>query len=283
MPETQEEPVPGRKPRGEEDDVLTRIVETKRGEVAKLTAREEDLRAPAAAAPPPRDFAGAIAGRGAVSLIAEVKRRSPGAGPIRPGLDPVEIARAYEGAGAAAISVLTDGEYFGGSLEDLTSVRNAVALPVLRKDFILAPVQVREARAAGADAILLIVRILDDRELRELRLLAEGLGMAVLVEAHDGEELERALASGASLVGINNRDLRNFTTRLETTLDLLERVPEGIVLVSESGIRTSDDVRRLGARGVHAVLVGESLLRAPDPGAAARELVGIPVAMRTVP
>jgi indole-3-glycerol phosphate synthase len=175
---------------------------------------------------------------------------------------------------------LTDGPYFGGSLEDLRAVRNAVGLPVLRKDFTLAPVQIWEARAWGADAILLIVRILDDRALRELRTEAERLGMAALVEAHDEEELDRALASGASLIGVNNRDLRTFSTRIDTTLDLLHRVPATVTLVSESGIRSRDDVRRLGAAGVDGVLVGESLLRAEDPGVAAHGLVGTPARAR---
>jgi indole-3-glycerol phosphate synthase len=212
-----------------------------------------------------------------------VKRRSPGAGAIRPELDPLQLGRAYETAGAVALSVLTDGEYFGGSLDDLTAVRGAVSIPVLRKDFVLHPVQISEARGAGADAILLIVRILDDADLRDLRACAEGLGMAALVEAHDEAELDRAVASGASLVGINNRDLGTFTTRIETTLDLLGRVPLGTAVVSESGIQRAEEVRRLGAAGVDAILVGEALLRAPDPGAAARGLVGMPAVPRRGP
>jgi indole-3-glycerol phosphate synthase len=251
-------------------------VATKRVEVQSLRPRAADLRARAADAPPPRDFHGALAGGDAVSLIAEVKRRSPGAGAIRPDLDPLELARSYESAGASALSVLTDREYFGGSLDDLARVREAVCLPLLRKDFTLDPLQVHEARAGGADAILLIVRILDDGPLRELRHLAEELGMAALIEAHDGDEVERALASGARILGVNNRDLSTFETHLETTLGLLERVPTGVTLVSESGIRSGDDVARLGKAGVDAVLVGEALLRAEDPGDAARRMCGRP-------
>jgi indole-3-glycerol phosphate synthase len=190
-------------------------------------------------------------------------------------LDPVGLASSYAGAGAAAISVLTDREYFHGSLDDLAAVRASVSVPVLRKDFIISEAQIWEARAAGADALLLIVRILDGERLRGLRLLAEELGMGVLVEAHDDEELDRALESGASLVGINNRDLRDFTTRLETTLELMERVPPDVTIVSESGIRTRADVERLAGAGVDAILVGEALLKDPDPGSAAHRLVGV--------
>ena len=255
-------------------NILDRIVETKIREVEELRPREADLRARAADAPPPRDFRRALAEGPSVSLIAEVKRRSPGAGPIRPDLDPADLARAYEGAGASALSVLTDREYFAGSLDDLGRIREAVGVPLLRKDFTLDPLQVVEARAGSADAILLIVRILEDGPLRELRLVAEELGMAALVEAHDEAEVERALTSGARILGVNNRDLTTFETRLETTLDLLEEVPDEVVLVSESGIRTGDDVARLGGHGVDAVLVGEALLRASDPGAAAAAMTG---------
>ena len=255
-------------------NILDRIVETKLREVEELRPREADLRARAADASPPRDFHRALAEGPSVALIAEVKRRSPGAGPIRPDLDPVALARSYEAAGASALSVLTDRKYFAGSLDDLGRIRDEVGIPLLRKDFTLDPLQVLEARAGGADAILLIVRILGDGPLRELRLVAEALGMAALVEAHDEAEVERALASGARILGVNNRDLSTFQTRLETTLDLLEGIPADVVLVSESGIRTGEDVARLGGHGVDAVLVGESLLRAPDPGAAAATMTG---------
>jgi indole-3-glycerol phosphate synthase len=255
--------------------VLERIVATKRTEVARLAGELPELKRRAASAAEPRDFRGALANSASLALIAEVKRRSPGAGAIRPDLDPVALASGYAGAGASAISVLTDREYFHGSLGDLSAIRASVPVPVLRKDFLISEVQVFEARAAGADAVLLIVRILDRDALRSLRTLAEGLGMSVLVEAHDAEELDRAIDSGASLVGINNRDLRDFSTRLETTLELVGRVPPGVTTVSESGIRTRADAERLAAAGVDAILVGEALLKDEDPGAAAGRLVGV--------
>jgi indole-3-glycerol phosphate synthase len=211
-----------------------------------------------------------------VTLLAEIKRRSPSAGEIRPDVDPVEVARAYRAGGAAALSVLTDEEFFGGRLDDLRQVRAAVDLPVLRKDFVLDPVQVWEARAAGADAILLIVRILDEARLRELYGVATALGMGVLVEVHDARELELALAMGARLIGVNNRDLDTFRTDLSLSFELAQRVPGEITLVAESGIRSSEEVRRLGDAGVDAVLVGESLMRQEDLGSAAAALVGHP-------
>ena len=274
MPETQPA-APRASAAGGAPDILERIVETKRGEIARLRPRAGALEASARAAPPPRDFRAALAGRGEVALIAEVKRRSPGAGPIRPDLDPAELAAAYEAAGASALSVLTDREYFGGSLADLRAARAATRLPVLRKDFLLSGVQLLEARAAGADAVLLIVAVLGDGELRRLRVLAEGLGMAALVEVHDAREMERALSSGATLVGINNRNLRDFTTRLATTAEVMGAAGDGIVLVSESGIGSRADVAWLGGRGVDAVLVGTTLLTAPGPGEMARELAGV--------
>ncbi|MDT8368025.1 MAG: indole-3-glycerol phosphate synthase TrpC [Longimicrobiales bacterium] len=254
-------------------DILTRIVESKKREVVELRSRAAELRAGAGDASAPRGFAAALV-HPSVRVISEVKRRSPGAGAIREGLDPSALARDYASAGAAALSVLTDREYFGGRLEDLGAARDAVALPVLRKDFILDPVQIDEARAAGADAILLIVRILDDSALRELREHAEDLGMDVLVEVHDAEEMERARTSGARVVGINNRDLSTFRTDLAVSERLVEALPTDLVTVSESGIRSGEEVARLGRAGVHAVLVGETLLRAPDPGVALRGLVG---------
>ena len=248
---------------------------TKRQEVAALRPRARELASAAASAEAPRDFRGALV-TPAVAVIAEVKRRSPGAGEIRPGLDPGALALEYQEAGAAALSVLTDARYFGGSLEDLRAARAASSLPALRKDFIIDPLQVLEARAAGADAILLIVRILEDEPLRDLRVQAESLGMTALVEVHTPRELDRALASGAEVVGVNNRDLATFTTDLAVTESLLEALPRSGVLVSESGIRTGEDVARLGRAGVHAVLVGESLLRAPVPGDRVRALAGHP-------
>lgn len=260
--------------RREDGHILDRIVVTKRREVAALRERRGEVESALAGAPPVRDFAGALRASGAVALMAEVKRRSPGAGEIRPGLDPVEVARGYEDAGAAAVSVLTDVSWFGGSLEDLTRVRGAVSLPVLRKDFTIDELQVVEARGAGADAVLLIVRILDDEALRALAATAADLGMAALVEVHDGDELERALAAGATLIGINNRNLDTFETSLDVTEELLPRVPPTVTVVSESGIRGPGDVDRVGRAGAHAVLVGESLLRAESPAGAAAELVG---------
>ena len=262
--------------RGLGSDVLERIVATKRDEVAALRGRELALRQACEDAPPVRGFEAALRRQGEVSLIAEVKRRSPGAGLILPDLDVSRLARVYQDAGASAVSVLTDGPWFGGTLADLTAARAAIGLPVLRKDFTLAEEQVLEARAAGADAVLLIVRILDDARLRGLRELAESLGMSALVEAHGPAELERALGSGASVLGINNRDLTTFRTTVETTFAMLYLVPADAVVVSESGIRTAEDVDRLGRRGIHAVLVGEALLRDPDPAAAARALSGRP-------
>ncbi len=256
--------------------ILDRIVETKREEIRALLPRERELKEGAERAPEPLDLALAFRRSGEVAVMAEVKRRSPGAGPIRPGLDPAGIARGYEEAGAAAVSVLTDREYFGGSLEDLESVRGAVALPVFRKEFILHPLQLLEGRGAGADGTLLIVRILTDAELAELHREALALGLTPLVEVHDGTELDRALEAGARLIGINNRNLQTFQTSLEVTLGLLERVPGEVTVVSESGIRTPAEVDLLGAAGVHGVLVGETFLRAPDPGAAAGGLVGRP-------
>jgi indole-3-glycerol phosphate synthase len=274
LTETQGGTATGAKPRG---DVLARIVETKRTEVQTLRGREAELRARAGDAAPARPFAAALGEAGTVSLVAEVKRRSPGAGAIALGLDPVARARAYHEGGARALSVLTDRTWFQGSLDDLVGVRDAVPLPVLRKDFTIDERQVWEARAAGADAVLLIVRILDDRRLEELRLLAEDLGMAALVEAHDEEEVGRAVASGARILGINNRDLRTFTTRIEVTLALVRHVPPGVTLVSESGISGRSQVERLAAEGVDAILVGEALVRAGDPVAAARSLGGVPL------
>jgi indole-3-glycerol phosphate synthase len=268
LPETQAlERLPG---------VLADIARTKMAEVAELRPRAKELERGAATAPPARDFRAALAPRDRVSLIAECKRRSPGAGAIRPQLDPAELTRGYAQAGAAALSVLTDLIYFGGSLADLAAAKAATSLPVLRKDFTLDRLQILEARAAGADAVLLIVRILPDAALMSLHAEAKALGLSVLVEVHDRAELGRALAVGADIVGINNRDLATFRTDLATTLELLEDVPEDVLVVSESGIRGAQDVTFLGDAGVDAILVGETLLRAADPQSAARALARIP-------
>jgi len=268
LPETQgSDTLPG---------ILAEIVSTKRSALPALVARAVELEAAAHGASPPRDFHAALAGQDRVALIAECKRRSPGAGAIRPDLDPARLARVYEGAGARALSVLTDERYFGGTTADLGAARSAVGLPTLRKDFTLDPLHVIEARAAGADAVLLIVRILDDAALRRLHDEATRWGMAVLVEVHDRAELLRALTLGARIVGINNRDLSSFRTDLSTTLALLDEVPDDVVVVSESGIRNRADVDRLGEAGIDAILVGETLLRAADPGAVAADLASVP-------
>lgn len=268
MPETQgSDSLPG---------ILAEIVRTKAAELPGLRARAHALEEDAAAAPAAQDFRGALSGRDRVALIAECKRRSPGAGAIRPDLDPAPLAGTYAAAGARALSVLTDQTYFGGTTDDLRAARSAVQLPVLRKDFTLDPLHVVEARAAGADAVLLIVRILGDPALRRLHEEATRRGMAVLVEVHDRSELHRAVDLGADIIGINNRDLSTFRTDLGTTLELLDDVPDGVTVVSESGIRNAGDVDRLGDAGVDAILVGETLLRAEDTAAITRELASVP-------
>ena len=254
--------------------ILERIVAAKRGEVAGRK-RETPLAALAeriAAMPPTRDFRKAIGNKCAV--IAEVKRRSPSRGLLREDLDPAALARAYEGHGAAAVSVLTDETFFGGSEADLAAVRESVSLPVLRKEFILDPWQVHETRAIGADALLLIAAILSEGQLREYRELAATLGLAALVEVHDRRELETALASGAEIVGINNRDLKTFRTDIATSLSLAPLIPADMAAVSESGIRTREEVELLMRAGIRAFLVGETLITAPDIGAALRRLLG---------
>ncbi len=225
------------------------------------------------AAPPVRPFAGALAGPGGVRVIAEHKRRSPSRGAIREDLAPGDVARGYERAGAAAISVLTDEPFFGGCLAHLEEVRGATALPVLRKDFVLDPWQVWEARAAGADAVLLIVAGLGEAELRDLLAVTGEAGMDALVEVHERAELERALAAGARTVGVNNRDLRTLAVSLETSLALAPAIPDDVVAVAESGIRTGADVRRLRDAGFDAFLVGEQLMTAPEPGGALARLL----------
>ena len=254
--------------------VLDEIIAAKRGEVAQRMAGQplDAVRQAAVDAPPARDWAGALC-RPGVSLIAEIKRASPSAGLLRAGLDPAALATEYEGAGAAALSVLTDARYFQGSLDDLCAARAAVSLPVLRKDFMVSPYQVCEARAAGADAVLMIVAVLDDQDLHELYHLAGTLGMAVLVEVHDEAELQRALAIAPAVIGVNNRDLHTFHVDLDTTARLRAQIPDGTVLVAESGIRTPADVARLAAIGADAMLVGEALVRAARPGEMARALV----------
>ncbi len=246
-----------------------------------LLPREVDFGKALESAPPARDLSVALRWDREVRLIAEVKRRSPGAGHIRRDLVASDLALSYEQAGAGAVSVLTDREYFGGSLDDLRAVREVVGIPILRKDFILHPIQLLEARSAGADAVLLIVRILTDDALSSLHSEAVALGLTPLVEVHDASEVGRALKAGARLLGINNRNLQTFTTSLDVTLGLLASVPDYVTVVSESGIRTPQEVDTLGAAGVHGILVGETLLRAPEPEAAAAELAGRPRVGRT--
>ena len=256
--------------------ILDRIVETKWQEIAAARARtsEAELERRVRDLPPCRGFAAALNRPGEVRIIAEVKKASPSAGIIRADFDPIAIARTYESHGAACISVLTDESYFQGRLSYLTAIREAVRVPLLRKDFILDRYQLLEARVAGADAALLIAEILPGERIAELHQEAVALGLDVLVELHDAEELPRVVASGATLIGVNNRDLRSFTTRLEHTLDLMPQFPAGTSVVSESGIKTHADLQRLSAAGVRAVLVGESLMRAPDIGAALDALRG---------
>jgi indole-3-glycerol phosphate synthase len=256
--------------------ILDRIVETKKREIvaAKAAVPEAELERRAADMPTARDFRAAIRRFNQITLIAEVKKASPSAGVIRPDFDPVAIARTYEAHGAAAISVLTDVEYFQGSLKYLTDVKTAVQLPVLRKDFLIDRYQLLEARAAGADAVLLIAECLPGELLHTLQREATALGLHTLVELHDAEQLPRVLDAGAPVIGINNRDLRTFTTRLEHTLELLPKIPADRVVVSESGIKIHADLVKLGTAGARAVLVGESLMRAPDIGAALDALRG---------
>jgi indole-3-glycerol phosphate synthase len=262
--------------------ILDTILRRKGEEVAERRTRvpEADLQARALAMPPARGFAAALDARvaaGAAAVIAEVKKASPSKGVIRADFDPAAIARSYEAGGAACLSVLTDADFFQGSEAFLQQARAACALPVLRKDFTIDPYQVVEARAIGADCILLIVAALDDARLHDLAAQAMALGMDVLVESHDAAELERALrvpavAGRAPLMGVNNRDLRTFEVSLDTSIRLHAMLPPGRRLVSESGIATPGDVQRLREAGIDAFLVGEAFMREADPGAALRRL-----------
>lgn len=256
--------------------VLDEIVAHKRAEVAALKARRSVGMVAAACCglAPARDFEAALRPPPGtrVRLIAEVKRASPSQGLFRADLDPIAQASTYAAAGAAAVSVLTDARYFHGSLDDLVQVRRAVPVPVLRKEFIVDEYQLWEAREAGADAVLLIVAALEDAVLRDLLGAAKGAGLATLVEVHTAGELDRALRLGAPVIGINNRDLQTLTTTLAPSLALLPQIPPGPIAVSESGLRTGADVAQVVAAGAHAVLVGETLLRADDVAAKVREL-----------
>jgi len=258
-------------------DILRRILARKAEEIAERAGRTPlaDLKKHLAQAPVPRGFLKAIRSRittGQPAVIAEIKKASPSKGLLRADFRPAEIAKSYERHGATCLSVLTDTDFFQGSDEHLKQARAACGLPVLRKDFTIDAYQVYEARIIGADAILLIVAALGDALMRELAELAAQLGMDVLVEVHDAAELERALALPTPLIGINNRDLRTFHTSLETTLDLLGKIPAGRVVVTESGIHAPADVARMRARGVNVFLVGEAFMKADEPGGKLQEL-----------
>ena len=257
-------------------DILDRIIAVKREEIAaalrstplealKLEASARDL----------RDFVGALRAKhaaGNAAVIAEIKKASPSKGVLREHFVPADIARSYAAHGAACLSVLTDEQFFQGGVRYLEEARAACTLPVLRKDFIVDAYQVYEARSIGADAILLIAACLDDAQMHEFEAIAAGLGMAVLVEVHDGSELERALKLQTPLIGVNNRNLRTFEVSIQTTIDLLSQVPEGRLLVTESGISSRADVAKLREAGVHSFLVGEAFMRADEPGEALAEM-----------
>ncbi len=260
--------------------MLSEILATKRTEVTHLKKRTPlaELEKQLVDAPPVRDFRSALANADGVALIAEVKKASPSKGVIRENFDPLEIAQTYADNGATCLSVLTDEKYFQGHLSYLRSIRDLVSVPLLRKDFTVDPWQIVESRIAGADAILLIVAGLSPQDLRELLQLTRDYGMTPLVEVHDREEMEEALAAGADVIGVNNRDLHTFRTQLSTTLELAKAFPpqDNRLLVSESGIFTAKDVSLLHEVGVNAILVGEALMREADIGAKVRELLGKP-------
>ncbi|MEO8097110.1 MAG: indole-3-glycerol phosphate synthase TrpC [Acidobacteriota bacterium] len=257
-------------------DILARITETKRAELAQLRGIRGPLERQAAertrAGNGSRDFRAALLAQ-KPAVIAEIKKASPSMGVFVEHYEPAVIAGVYRDGGAACLSVLTDRDYFQGSLDDLKSARAAVALPVLRKDFTIDDLHVVEAAAHGADAILLIAAILDTAELRRLREMAATFGMAALVEVHDAAELDAALESGADMIGVNNRNLHTFEVTLETSLRLSEKIPGSVVKVAESGIHSREDVARLEGAGFHAFLVGEHLMKSPDPAAALKALL----------
>ena len=259
-------------------DILNKILVTKLAEVSAAVGEKplELMQQEAQRAAPTRDFVAAIRAKIAantLAVIAEIKKASPSKGVIREDFHPAEIAASYEKGGAACLSVLTDVQYFQGSLDDLREARAACKVPCLRKDFMVDEYQVFEARAAGADCILLIVAALDPAQLKHFEGVALGLGMSVLVEVHDADELAVALDMRTPLLGINNRNLRTFETKLSTTLDLLPRIPAGKLVITESGILGADDVRLMRGKGVNAFLVGEAFMRAPSPGEALESMV----------
>jgi indole-3-glycerol phosphate synthase len=259
-------------------NILAKIVAEKKLEVAKLQLQANELKQAAAARKEFRDFAGALRRDNGVALIAEVKKASPSAGVIVENFDAIQIAREHEAGGASALSVLTDEKFFQGRIEYLQQIRDAVKLPLLRKDFIINELQIYQSIARGADAILLIAAILDDVQLKGLRELAGQMRLAVLVEVHDEAELDRALASGAEIIGVNNRDLRDFSVSLATTEELAAKLKRGMcgkyMLVAESGIHTRADVERVAKAGANAILVGESLMRSGDIAGKVKELLG---------
>lgn len=252
-------------------DILARIVETKRSELAQLAGVRAELERRAVDREPSRDFRGALLAS-PPAVIAEIKKASPSKGVFLHDYDPAAIAGQYRDGGAACLSVLTDRDYFHGSFADLTAARNAVSLPVLRKDFTVDELHVIEAAAHGADAILLIAAILTESEMRRLRELAATFGMAALVEVHDGEELKAAIGSGAAMIGVNNRNLHTFEVSLDTALRLATQIPASAVKVAESGIHSRADVVTLAGAGYQAFLVGEHLMKSGDPAAALRSL-----------
>ena len=258
-------------------NILDKILQTKREEIRLTSGYRSlaELERESEFAPPVRDFELAIRTKmaaGGSAVIAEVKKASPSKGVIREHFDPIEIAQSYEQHGAACLSVLTDRDYFMGAAEYLVAARSATRLPVLRKDFIIDPYQIFEARCMGADCILLIVAALSQSQLEELERVAVQLGMSVLVEAHSKEEFERATCLQTSLIGVNNRDLRTFETSLQTTLDLVSQLPENRILITESGIHAQEDVVLMHEHGVFAFLVGEAFMRQDDPGVALKSL-----------
>lgn len=256
-------------------NILHRIVEARLASIAhrKRVLPEVALKmAVEKKVAPPRDFAGALSHTGGINIISELKKASPSRGVIRQEYAPAALAASLEQAGAAALSVLTEEDFFSGSLADLKEASRVTRIPILRKDFIVDPWQVWETRAAGADSFLLIAAILDDSSLRELLDLGRSLKMEALVEVHSAEELKRALAAGARIVGVNNRDLRDFQVHVETSLELAEAIPDDRIAVSESGLRSHNDLVRLQLAGFDAFLIGEQVMQSADPGAALREL-----------
>jgi len=263
--------------------ILARIVSHKRAELAEASRNRAEIERRAAHRKPGRDFRAALR-QDPPAVIAEIKKASPSKGVLAEKFDPVSIARAYAHGGAAALSVLTDREFFRGSIADLEAARAVCKIPVLRKDFTIDEFHVMEAAAHGADAILLIAAILEPAEMRRFRELAAQFGMAALVEVHDSDELDAALDSGAEIVGVNNRNLHTFEVTLETSLRLIGKIPANVIKVSESGIHSSEDVQRLASAGYDAFLVGEHLMKSEDPAAALRALRNIqkePIGPRT--